>query len=105
MWSYRGFAHDHGQLDMLCVKTHGMLTIMSSRVTDRRELGRLVRARRRARSLTQADLAAAAGVGRGVLQKLETGRGEVTVTGVLAILSALSLDVDLVEREMHAGGR
>jgi transcriptional regulator with XRE-family HTH domain len=90
---------------MLCVKTHGMLTIMSSRVTDRRELGRLVRERRRARSLTQADLAAAAGVGRGVLQKLETGRGEVTVTGVLAILSALSLDVDLVEREMHPGGR
>ena len=82
-----------------------MLTIMSSRVTDRRELGRLVRERRRARSLTQADLAAAAGVGRGVLQKLETGRGDVTVAGVLAILAALSLDVDLVEREMHPGGR
>ena len=82
-----------------------MLTIMSIRVTDRRELGRLVRERRRARRLTQADLAAAAGVGRGVLQKLETGRGEVTVTGVLAILSALSLDVELVEREVHPGGR
>jgi predicted transcriptional regulator len=82
-----------------------MLTIMSSRVADRRDLGRLVRERRRAWSLTQADLAAAAGVGRGVLQKLETGRGDVTVSGVLAILSALSLDVDLVERETDAGGR
>jgi transcriptional regulator with XRE-family HTH domain len=82
-----------------------MLTIVSSRVTDRRALGRLVRERRRARSLTQADLAAAAGVGRGVLQKLETGRGDVTVTGALAILSALSLDVDLVEREADAGAR
>jgi transcriptional regulator with XRE-family HTH domain len=82
-----------------------MLTIMSSKVTDRRELGRLVRMRRRDRSLTQADLAAAAGIGRGVLQKLETGRGDVTVAGVLAILSALSLDVAIVERESDAGGR
>jgi transcriptional regulator with XRE-family HTH domain len=61
--------------------------------------------RRRDRSLTQADLAAAAGIGRGVLQKLETGRGDVTVAGVLAILSALSLDVAIVERESDAGGR
>ncbi|MGP8161619.1 MAG: helix-turn-helix domain-containing protein [Candidatus Dormibacteria bacterium] len=69
-------------------------------MADRGELGRLVRERRRVRQLTQADLAAAAGVGRGVLQKLETGRGGVNVDGVLAILSALSLDVHVVDREM-----
>ena len=98
------FAHDHGQIGGFLRMSTCMLTIMSSRVTDRRDLGRLVRERRRAWSLTQADLAAAAGVGRGVLQKLETGRGDVTVSGVLAILSALSLDVDLVERETDASG-
>lgn len=77
-----------------------MLMIMSmpSELASRQGLGTLVRQARRARRLSQVDLATAAGVGRGVLQKLEAGRGTVTLDSALRILSALSLDISLSER-------
>jgi HTH-type transcriptional regulator / antitoxin HipB len=57
------------------------------------DLGRAVRLRRRQRRLTQQEVATAAGVGRGVLQKLEEGRGTITVDSLLRIAAALSLEV------------
>jgi HTH-type transcriptional regulator/antitoxin HipB len=64
------------------------------------DLGRAVRARRRERHLTQRQLAAAAGVGRGVLQKLESGRGTVTADSLLRIVTALSLEMIVRERRI-----
>ena len=78
-----------------------MLTIVSMdqiRFGDAGELGQIVRRARRAQRLTQEELALAAGVGRGVVQKLERGRGLVRLDSALAILAALSLDVRLVAR-------
>jgi len=68
-------------------------------IDTRTVLGATVRARRGELGWTQNDLAVGAGVGRGVVQKLETGRGTVTVDSALAILAALSLDLRLVPRD------
>lgn len=77
-----------------------MLTIMSiTGPTEVRELGATVREVRKARSLTQQELAMAAGVGRGVLQKLEEGRGTVNVDSLIRIARALSCDVRLIARQ------
>lgn len=79
-----------------------MLTIVSTfpdPVSTRPALAAAVKARRAELGWTQNDLALGAGVGRGVVQKLETGRGTVTIDSVLAILAALSLDLHLAGRD------
>jgi transcriptional regulator with XRE-family HTH domain len=81
-----------------------MLTIVSAglpvQVTSPADFGAAFRQRRRERSLTQLQVAAAAGVGRGVLQKLESARGTVTVDSMLRIATALSLDVVIRPRQI-----
>ncbi|MGH7609165.1 MAG: helix-turn-helix domain-containing protein [Candidatus Dormibacteria bacterium] len=67
-------------------------------VPNVRALGHLIRTRRRALRLTQAELAARANISRGVLQKLEEGRGTVTMDSVLRIVSLLSADLVLRDR-------
>ncbi len=75
-----------------------MLTIVSDTLDPLSRLSKEVRDARRRRGLSQEDVALAAGVARGVVQKLETGRGLIRLDTALAILSALSLDVELRDR-------
>jgi len=76
-----------------------MLTIVS--ISDAAEFGRRLRAVRKEQRLSQEAVAMAAGVGRGVLQKLEEGRGTVTLDSLIRIARALSCDVELVARHNH----
>ena len=78
-----------------------MLTIVSTEpppIASRMALAQALRERRAELGVTQMQLAIAAGVGRGVVQKLETGRGTVTLDSALAIVAALSLDLHLARR-------
>lgn len=82
-----------------------MLVIVSiTAIRSRETLGRAIHERRRALRLTQVDVASVAGVARGVIQKLESGRGTVTIDSALAVLTSLSLDLRLVPRESAEGG-
>ncbi len=66
-----------------------------ARIVDAERLGDAVRELRRAQKMTQADLAAAAGVPRGRISEIEgASRGTSTAT-VLAVLSALGYEIDL----------
>ena len=60
-----------------------------------KDLGNAVRRARRDRGLSQAQLAARAGVGRPWLSELETGKRTVELGRVLAVLAALELTVTL----------
>jgi HTH-type transcriptional regulator / antitoxin HipB len=64
-----------------------------TRLTSQEDVAAYVRHRRRARGLTQAELALAAGVGRRLVQKLERGQGSVNLEGTLRIVTALSVDI------------
>ncbi len=71
-----------------------MLTIMSiGRIFGTKDLGRAIQQARTRRRLTQIELAQHANVSRGVLQKLEGGRGTVSLENALKILNLLSLDL------------
>lgn len=77
--------------------THRMLIIMSmtarTLIYDAKDLGIAIKAARKTRRLTQAELARRANVARGALQKLETGRGAVGLLTALRLLHTLSLDL------------
>ncbi|MBI2323785.1 MAG: helix-turn-helix transcriptional regulator [Chloroflexi bacterium] len=62
------------------------------------DAGQILREARRRRRLTQIELAQHANVSRGVVQKLEEGRGTVNLDTVIKIASILGIDVRLVER-------
>ena len=67
-----------------------------TRITDTERLGRAVRELRRSQKMTQADLAAAAGVPRGRVSEIESsGKGGTSITTVLAVFSALGYEMDL----------
>lgn len=79
-----------------------MLAIVSTTshpIATASALAEAVRRRRAEFHWTQNDLAIGAGVGRGVVQKLETGRGTVTLDSLLPILTALGLDLHLTPRD------
>ncbi len=84
-----------------------MLMIVSTprKLDSQQAIGDLVRRTRRAGGFSQAELATAAGVGRGVLQKLEKGRGTVTLDSALRILAALSMDLSITERSTTRAGQ
>lgn len=70
-----------------------LTTVGTQRIFGNKDVGRAIRAARTARGLTQIELAQHANVSRGVLQKLEGGRGTATLENVLKILHMLSLDL------------
>ncbi|MEO1367418.1 MAG: type II toxin-antitoxin system Y4mF family antitoxin [Acidobacteriota bacterium] len=59
------------------------------------ELGRLIRAQRKATSLTQGELADASGVSLRFISELERGRASAGVGRVLRVLEMLGLSVHL----------
>ncbi len=79
-----------------------MLTIVSMHlgtpVYTTKDLGQALKRARKQRGLTQIALAERANVARGVLQKLESGRGAVTLDTVLKLLHTLSLDLIVESR-------
>ncbi|AYJ52110.1 helix-turn-helix domain-containing protein [Rhodococcus sp. P1Y] len=54
--------------------------------------------RRHRLGLTQADLAALAGVGRSTVQSIESGKDSIQLDGVRAVADALGCDITLVTR-------
>ena len=62
------------------------------------DFGQVLRARRRALSLTQEDVAGVVGVNRRVISELERGKGTVRLEIALEAARTLGLDVDLRPR-------
>lgn len=76
-----------------------MLTIMSTqKIFSTAELGAAIKQVRRRRRLTQSELAEHANVSRGVVQKLEKGRGTIVLDHALQILHTLSFDLAIQPR-------
>ena len=77
-----------------------MITIVSPTPVWRTEdFARRIQAARKHRGWTQAELAQRANVSRGVVQKLEAGRGTtVNLDTILSLLRSLSLDLTVEPR-------
>jgi transcriptional regulator with XRE-family HTH domain len=77
-----------------------MLMIVSTLapVYSTRDLGEAIRRARHEQGLSQIALAERANVARGVVQKLESGRGTVNLPTVLKVLRTLSLDLIVSSR-------
>lgn len=69
------------------------------RVSNVRELGAAIRARRVDLGRTQGDVAASAGVSRQWLSEVEAGKPTAEVGRVLAVFDALDLDLVPIPRE------
>ena len=67
-----------------------------------KDLGRAIKAERARRRLTQVELARHANVSRGVLQKLEEGRGTVALENALKLVHILSLDLVVQSRSVES---
>lgn len=70
---------------------------MRARTT--RDLGALVRSTRRAKHMTQAELASRVGVSRDWVVRMEAGNPRVEAQKVLDVLSVLDLRLDVDEEE------
>lgn len=68
-------------------------------IRNRKDLGAAVRGARRARKLSQADLARMASVRQPLISELENGTTSVTIDTLLKVLAPLALDLTLVPRE------
>ena len=66
-----------------------------ARIADTERLGQAVRELRRKQNMTQAELAAAAGVPRGRISEIESANRGTSVATVLEVLSVLDYEVDL----------
>ena len=62
------------------------------------DIGRLVRAQRKAQGATQAEFAALCGVGVRFISELENGKSSVELGKVLQVLNSLGLEVTLRPR-------
>ena len=71
-----------------------MITIMSNVWPD------TLRAARRARKLSQAEVADAAGLSRMTVQKLEAGSVDARISTLVELVRALGLELTLVPREL-----
>lgn len=75
-----------------------LLFVSMRKVFTPREFGSLVRRARKARRLTQIQLAAHANVSRSALQRLEEGRGAANLATAFKLLHILSLDLAVTSR-------
>lgn len=67
-------------------------------VRNTTELGRAVRARRKEVGLTQTDLATAAGTSLRFVSEVERGKPTARIEGVMRLLHALGIELELVHR-------
>ncbi len=77
---------------------------MSRTIHSTDELGRVIRAERKALGLTQGDLAAACGLSVRFVSELERGRATAGVGRVLHVLNMLGLRVTLTSPRGADGG-
>ena len=68
------------------------------RILDTRELGNVIRKRRRELGYTQAFLASYAGVSASFLSELENGKETIQVGKMIDVLSLLGMDICLSKR-------
>jgi transcriptional regulator with XRE-family HTH domain len=71
---------------------------LRGKIYEASELGAIIRDARKTRGLSQIDLARRANVARDAVQRLEEGRGTVTVTTAIRLLNTLSLDLSVFDR-------
>ena len=69
-----------------------------SRITDTKELGKLIRSRRKERGLTQSELAMYCNTGIRFISDLENGKPTMQVSKVITVISMLALDIYIEER-------
>lgn len=69
-----------------------------SKITDTKELGKLIRSRRKERGLTQSELAMYCNTGIRFISDLENGKTTMQVSKVITVLSMLALDIYVEER-------
>lgn len=75
-----------------------LLFVSMRKIFTPRELGTLVRRARKARRLTQIQLADHANISRSAVQRLEEGRGAANLATVFKLLHMLSLDLAVASR-------
>lgn len=68
-------------------------------IRNRKDLGAAVRRARRAKKLSQADLASMASVRQPLISELENGTTSVTINTLLKVLAPLDLDLNLAPRQ------
>lgn len=71
----------------------------SGTIRSTKDLGQLVRARRKAHGLRQTEAAALCNVGTRFLSELEGGKPTVELAKVLEVLQGLGLEVNVTPRE------
>ena len=76
-----------------------LLFVSTKKIFTPRELGALIRRARKARRLTQIELAAQANVSRSAVQRLEEGRGAANLATAFKLLHILSLDLAVTSRQ------
>ena len=69
-----------------------------TRISDTEQLGQAIRKLRRNQNMTQADLAAVAGVPRGRISEIESAGRGTSIATVLSVLSVLGYEVGPVPR-------
>jgi HTH-type transcriptional regulator / antitoxin HipB len=78
--------------------THSLSSLFMQRITDIGQLHTMLAAYRRAQRLTQAELAQRLGVTKSRISQIENAPERVTVAQFLAVLRALKVEIQLVER-------
>ena len=68
------------------------------KITDAEDLGRYIRAQRKAQDITQADFAALCGVGNRFISELENGKPTMELGKVLHVLKSLGLEIHVTPR-------
>ncbi len=71
------------------------------RVHSAKDVGAVVRTKRKKLGLTQRELAEACGCGTRFLSELENGKPSIELGKALRVLGVLSLDMDVAERSFR----
>ncbi|MBA4342420.1 MAG: XRE family transcriptional regulator [Methylibium sp.] len=78
------------------------MTIAQQPLTTTLQLGRLLNSARKAKGLSQSDLAAKVGVGQSRVSHLEQHAEEMSVAQLMAWCAALGLEVSIGQRDTSA---
>jgi HTH-type transcriptional regulator/antitoxin HipB len=81
-----------------------MVPTMDQIARTTKDLGNVLRQARKARNLTQADLAARAGIWQRTVSNIETSASGAKVDTIFDLLAALDLDLHIVPRSKMAPG-
>jgi HTH-type transcriptional regulator/antitoxin HipB len=81
-----------------------MLPTMDQIARTTKDLGNVLRQARKARNLTQADLAARAGIWQRTVSNIETSASGAKVDTIFDLLAALDLELHIVPRSKMAPG-